>query len=467
MAIILLATTTALSSCASKKTTLFKNQDFSIKAIKKIKSIRQNFIIEVDKPPVAQDPSLLKEVTLFAKKITLAEAIMLVGEKIQVFSGDPEVDLDKKITVNYPKNSFSGFLKYLSGLTGYNLVLEGDSLTIYSKLKKIWHLTALSVESDTVKGDRISLAKSEDHWKAIIENIEKIIGKDSVLVSDKRTGIVTAIASVKKINEADYYIQAIKKSSSRLVELRVQIIDVTVDDQKGNGIDWSLISNQSSKGGIESVNVGVDNDGIAGGISIGTLGGGAIDLGKNITLEFMLQFLEKQGKVKVTNQPIVTVVNGQEAFISTGDEFSYVASLESVPDLNGNVITTSVVARTKVGVEMKVAPKILENGLIILSIVPIVSSVKSFTTLSSGHNQEFRTPNVALQQLSTQVIVKNGGTAHLGGLIAKKISQDNKGVGASSGGAWLNNIFGSNVAAEENREIIILVTATEVVLDVR
>jgi hypothetical protein len=32
--------------------------------------------------------------------------------------------------------------------------------------------------------------------------------------------------------------------------------------------------------------------------------------------------------------------------------------------------------------------------------------------------QEFKTPNIALQKLRTQVIVESGKTIHLGGLIA-------------------------------------------------
>jgi type II secretory pathway component HofQ len=56
---------------------------------------------------------------------------------------------------------------------------------------------------------------------------------------------------------------------------------------------------------------------------------------------------------------------------------------------------------------MRVTPKILPNNRIVVNIVPIISSIKSFTTLTSGSNnsmQEFKTPNIALQKLRTQVI---------------------------------------------------------------
>jgi type II secretory pathway component GspD/PulD (secretin) len=45
-----------------------------------------------------------------------------------------------------------------------------------------------------------------------------------------------------------------------------------------------------------------------------------------------LNFLRKQGNVRVDNQPNITVTNGREAYITTGDEFSYIASIKSATD---------------------------------------------------------------------------------------------------------------------------------------
>jgi type II secretory pathway component GspD/PulD (secretin) len=42
--------------------------------------------------------------------------------------------------------------------------------------------------------------------------------------------------------------------------------------------------------------------------------------------------------------------------------------------------------------------------------------------------QEFKTPNIALQKLRTQVIVESGKTIHLGGLIASKVANAAKGL---------------------------------------
>ena len=134
--------------------------------------------------------------------------------------------------------------------------------------------------------------------------------------------------------------------------------------------------------------------------------------------------------------------------------------MNATPDGDGNVITTSEMARMSVGVEMRVTPKILPDNRIVVSIVPIISSIKSFTTVTSGSGisvQEFQTPNIALQKLATKVIVESGKTIHLGGLIATKVVNAAKGLP----NAGIFDVFFRGVQKSlERREIVILITPT-------
>jgi len=109
---------------------------------------------------------------------------------------------------------------------------------------------------------------------------------------------------------------------------------------------------------------------------------------------------------------------------------------------------------------MRVTPKILPDNRIVVSIVPIISSIKSFTTFTSGSGvsvQAFQTPNIALQKLATKVIVENGKTIHLGGLIATKVVNAAKGLP----NAGILDVFFRGVQKSlERREIVILITPT-------
>jgi type II secretory pathway component GspD/PulD (secretin) len=79
-----------------------------------------------------------------------------------------------------------------------------------------------------------------------------------------------------------------------------------------------------------------------------------------VTLISIPTFLRKQGNVRVDNQPNITVTNGREAYITTGDEFSYIASIKSATDAQGQITTTSDIQRMNVGIDMRVTPKIIE-----------------------------------------------------------------------------------------------------------
>jgi type II secretory pathway component GspD/PulD (secretin) len=295
-------------------------------------------------------------------------------------------------------------------------------------------------------------------WQQIVKHIKATLGTKAIVVDNQQLGTISAIGLPLKIKQVDLWLDDLIKSSNRQIHLQVQVLDVTVDNAVGQGINWNLISNQSSKFQMGN-KAGVSIDG-AGLISIGTPTGALINLGKKITLDVMLDLLAKQGKVRIENQPNITVTNGAEAYISTGDEFSFVAQVNATPDDNGNVITSSEIERMSVGVEMRVTPKILPDNRIVVSIVPIISSIKSFTTVTSGSGmsvQAFQTPNIALQKLATKVIVENGKTIHLGGLIATKVVNAAKGLPNSG----IFDVFFRGVKKSlERREIVILITPT-------
>jgi type II secretory pathway component GspD/PulD (secretin) len=66
----------------------------------------------------------------------------------------------------------------------------------------------------------------------------------------------------------------------------------------------------------------------------------------------------------IARLPNITVTNGREAYITTGDEFSYIASIKSATDAQGQITTTSDIQRMSVGIDMRVTPKILPLTLL-------------------------------------------------------------------------------------------------------
>ncbi len=464
-----------------------------------------------------QDIKLSQKVNILIKgPMNIIAAIDFADESLSV-SVDAGVDLDKKFNVKFNNQTLDKYLTYLENKTGYDIKLIDSVVYVRSIVHKNFNLQTLSLDTSQI----ISSAQSEvssngqaptevssngqaptevssngqapiiqqsTEWDKIVDQVGVIMNThndtnsnntqdgnndqspsslrnnnaskvpDSVITDNQKLGVITVMGLPSKVKQVEFYLDNLISKSNRQIHLQVQVLDITVDESVGQGINWNLISDQSSQFQVgNNATQIIDGAGI---ISIGTPVGGLIDLGKKITLDIMLELLAKQGKVRVDNQPNITVTNGDEAYISTGDEFSYVSGIEATPDDSGNVITTSVIDRMNIGIEMRVTPKILPDNRVVVGIVPIVSSLKSFSTLTSGSGdslQEFQTPNVALQKLATKVIVESGKTIHLGGLIASKIANATKGL---PDGGILDVFFKSAQKSLERREIVILITPT-------
>ena len=435
-----------------------------------------------------KDLKLAQKVNISIKKpINIIAAIDFADSTLSI-SPDLGVDLNKKFNIKFNNQTLGVYFDFLENITGYHMELLDGVVYIKSIQTQTWHLQSLSsdnVEISSAKSDigaSIQKQTNVDGWNEIIEQVEVIMNLDDSpkflfaikkdaeeeakmrikafsVVHNKQLGTVTVTGVPKKLEQVDIWLSGLIKSSNRQVHLQVQVLDVTIDESVGQGINWNLISKQSSGQFQISNNSKQVIDG-AGLVSIGSPLGTALNLGNKISLSVMLNFLRKQGNVRVDNQPNITVTNGREAYITTGDEFSYIASIKSATDAQGQITTTSDIQRMSVGIDMRVTPKILPNNRIVVNIVPIISSIKSFTTLTSGSNnsmQEFKTPNIALQKLRTQVIVESGKTIHLGGLIASKVANAAKGL---PGGGIMDMFFRGVQKSLERREIVILITPT-------
>ncbi|CAC9476426.1 hypothetical protein [uncultured Gammaproteobacteria bacterium] len=453
-----------------------------------------------------KDLKLEQKVNVSIKQpINIIAAIDFADSTLSI-SPDSGVDLNKKFNVKFNNQTLGVYFDFLENITGYHIELIDGVVYIKSIQTQTWHLQSLSLDNVEISSAKNDIGASTqekqtnvDSWDEIIKQVKIIMNLDDrpkflfkiikavkkgaqegdkegakeeaeeqikafSVVHNKQLGTVTVTGMPKKLEQVDIWLSGLIKSSNRQVHLQVQVLDVTIDESIGQGINWNLISKQSSSkqssGQFQISNNSKQVIDGAGLISIGSPIGTALNLGNKISLSVMLNLLRKQGNVRVDNQPNITVTNGREAYITTGDEFSYIASIKSATDAQGQITTTSDIQRMNIGIDMRVTPKILPDNRIVVNIVPIISSIKSFTTLTSGSNnstQEFKTPNIALQKLRTQVIVESGKTIHLGGLIASKVANAAKGL---PNGGIMDMFFRGVQKSFERREIVILITPT-------
>ena len=471
------------------------------------------------------DRSLSEKVHINAPRITLLDVLRAgFGKDVKIVEEGPDVDLGLRLSMYAIDMRRDLFLKKLVGMTGLDFRFENDVLYISKMARRKFSIPTLasvsSFQGDVGGGSEssdedggggessgrgdlgVSLESSTDGWEPLIEEIEAILGVDDSDQSDGETtvtdvdsafgleeflplnvparglrasvsgirsqGLIYAVGDPIRMQVVDQMMEDLIYQSERLIHLDVKAYEVSLSDQRGRGIDWNLLAKN-----IATLN----NGGTVFDLEIGGDVERAEDVGSSNVFEFELtgrsgaerrasfvfDFLEQFGRVKLLSEPNLTTTNGHPAYISAGEELSYVASVEQTLDAQGQVTVTPELERLVVGVTMGLIPRITGDGLIVIDVIPILSALRGFTNLTIGGNT-IATPNTPLRELATQVIVRPGETIQLGGIITSRLSEAINRLPSSEKGGFAHGItdllFSSEANEVERAEFVMTITPT-------
>jgi hypothetical protein len=262
-----------------------------------------------------KDLKLAQKVNISIKKpINIIAAIDFADSTLSI-SPDSGVDLNKKFNIKFNNQTLGVYFDFLENITGYHIELIDGVVYIRSIQTQTWHLQSLSSDNVEISSANanVSIQKQTnvDGWNEIIEQVKVImnlnespkflfaIKKDAKeeaemqikafsVVHNKQLGTVTVTGVPKKLEQVDIWLSGLIKSSNRQVHLQVQVLDVTIDESVGQGINWNLISKQSSSkqssGQFQISNNSKQVIDGAGLVSIGSPLGTALNLGNKISM---------------------------------------------------------------------------------------------------------------------------------------------------------------------------------------
>lgn len=276
---------------------------------------------------------------------------------------------------------------------------------------------------------RVSYAKA-DEMKTPLEVLLSSRGK---IETDERTNalIVTDIAG---------RLQRVRDMASLLdyktpqVEINAKLVDVDRRAIRDLGISWNV---DGLNDGDAAVNYGVEAP-IADAV-------GLVDFsltGTDADFFATLEALERQDKAEIISNPRITTADNKEAKIVVGKKIPLV-----VADEAGNAITQL----TTIGIKMTVIPHINQDDRITLDLTPEVSDLSAQATVQGGIV-------IVTSEANTRVIVKDGQTAVIGGLIRTNESTVDRGVPVLMDVPVLGGLFRSSNKVKEERELLIFVT---------
>jgi len=196
-------------------------------------------------------------------------------------------------------------------------------------------------------------------------------------------------------------------------------------------------------------------------------------------LQFVLHALDQCGVANMLSAPKVTTVNNQQAKIEVVTEVIYPSEFEITPPTtnnNGNVITPAVVIPSAfttrdTGIILEVTPSVgADRKTINLTLIPEVSELASWmdygipaTTGAGGviitNKVPVLQPFFSTRNVTTSVIINDGETVVLGGLIRDVTTRFNDKIPLLGDIPGIGRAFRNEGEVSTKRNLLIFVTA--------
>lgn len=224
------------------------------------------------------------------------------------------------------------------------------------------------------------------------------------------------------------------------VLLEVTIAEVSLNDELDLGLRWFFESG-NFRGGFSDAANG----------SIASSFPGLSFIFQGVSAGVTLNALSSVTNVNVISSPSLMVLDNHEATLQIGDEVP-IATQQVVDTGNPNAPVVNTISFRDTGIILKVRPRVSSSGRVTLDIDQEVSSVARTTT--SGIDS----PTISQRRISTSVVVDNGVTLALGGLIEESRGVTRTKVPIAGDIPIVGNLFRRKQDTQTKTELLILIT---------
>jgi type IV pilus assembly protein PilQ len=439
---------------------------------------------------------------------TAAAASVPSGEK--VYTGHP-------ISLDFKDGDLQDIFRLFADISGLNVVVNpGVSGKVTLKLNEVPWDQALdlilkanglgyTLEGNVIRIARLTdLAKEETERRKLAE--EKALAGDLGTLTTrisyakagelsevlKKAGALSPRGSINVdprtntmiINDLPAYLDRARALIADLdratpqVEIEARIVVTTRNFTRDLGIQWGFLNQQTAKygnttnlsfpnaiiinGQATPSNQGIPATGVPGGLNtdagIGTPGRGylvnmpaagftsgiGISMGNIIgsfNLDVALTALERQGRGRLLSTPKVTTQNNQAAEIKQGVQIP-------IQTVANNTVTVTFKDAV---LTLKVTPQITEAGTVILA-VEVENNAADFANLVNG------IPPINTQSAKTQVLVRDGSTAVIGGIYQSNEQTSQNSTPFLSKVPVIGYLFRSRFVTSTNNELLLFIT---------
>ena len=323
-------------------------------------------------------------------------------------------------------------------------------------------------------------------------------------------GLIVINGNTKQHEIAQSIINQVERTAKKQVLLQATVVEIALNNQYKHGIDWSIYNpvnthprvTQGStlkQGGLFDVVSTADLEALKAKLEIlyptdadgaGSEGNAAanraliqqqlVNFSSNrnsnvagqgyLNLNFAVgdlgaavSLLDQFGDTRVVSSPRISTLNGQPAILKVVEDNVYFTTSVTRNEAADGTITETIAVENRVipvGFVVNVYPQIGDDDTVILSMRPSISRITG-TALSpvAGSNQTTGVPIISVKELETLMLLRDGQTAVMGGLIEDQLIDKDTGVPGASNIPGFGNLFKNVEQTTRRVEYVIFVSA--------
>jgi type IV pilus assembly protein PilQ len=348
--------------------------------------------------------------------------------------------------------------------------LEGNVLRIATveTLKKEADARRAQLESEALAVEKVTVTRflSYAHSKDVVPTIKKFLTQRGDVISDDRTNalIISDIPNV--VPTIDRLLTQLDRKTQE-VEIEARVVAATRSFARdiGTQLGFGLGNSVFAAGGVQGVgttptaagsNVSNPQYIISGkpgastiplfsnlGVTSPTSGIQLLNATNNYRIDAILTMAESRGLLKILSRPRVVTQNNIQALVRQGVRVPIVTQAQ----LGGPPTVTYVDAFLR----LTVTPQITSENTIFLN-VDVENTTPDFGRTVQGN------PTLITQQATTQVLVTDGGTVVIGGVIQTQNSVNVSQVPLLGDIPVMGNLFKRRSVSTSNQELIFFIT---------
>ncbi|MGB2705422.1 MAG: secretin N-terminal domain-containing protein [Candidatus Omnitrophota bacterium] len=384
-------------------------------------------------------------------------------------------DIQGSVTLNLTDKPWERALDIVIKDYAYKMEDDKRIRATYVREGDIIRVLALSdMELEELQTEMIPLGYATvEEMVAVIytpEIIEKYIGREEgrkqisllssrgILSCDQRTNTLIIKETPANLSRLKRIIRELDKKTPQIM-IEAKIIETVLDDEERLGINWNLViaasgAKRPTTLPFEAWATGWLGDAMRAYLPTGqttqTTGTGGVGTvaqttpadfptGRGFdqpfpvvptdqftfgTLDFsqfsaVLEYLKERSDTDIISSPRITTLNNKEATIFVGKVYNF--PIFDQAELTGKWVISGYEGK-KIGIQLVVTPHINEEGNVVVRLAPEIGNYLGLQTISA----ELKAPMWSERKAETEVMVPDGETIFIGGLIRENVREYDK-----------------------------------------